>query len=172
MLLRSARERALQTVAYELGGLAIVTPLYGLATGHTSADSLILLISVAVTCLCWAAVHNTAFDWLEARLTGRVASDRPQRLRLVHAASHEVSSIIVSTPIIMLVADMGLWQALLTDIGLTLAYTGYAYVFHMAYDKLRPMVRKNPVDKIRRASLHMKPANDNWNRANALREIG
>jgi uncharacterized membrane protein len=141
MRIRSARERALQTLWYEFGGLAVITPLYGLATGHTGGSSLVLLAAVALACMVWAAVHNTVFDWIDLQLTGRVASDRPQHLRMVHAASHEVSSIIVSTPVIMLIGGYGLWAALLIDIGLTLAYTAYAYVFHIVYDRLRPVER-------------------------------
>jgi uncharacterized membrane protein len=158
MIMRSARERAIQTFAYEIGGLAAVTPLYGLVTGHTGADSLLLLSAVAVTCLAWAAVHNTVFDWIEARQTHRVASDRPQRLRLVHAASHEFSSILVTTPVIMLVTGFGLWQALLVDIGLTVGYMGYAYVFHVVYDRMRPVVRERPVQARRMPTFPQRPA--------------
>jgi uncharacterized membrane protein/S-adenosylmethionine/arginine decarboxylase-like enzyme len=137
--IRSVRERFIQTLCYETLGLAVVTPLYGLASGQTTADSLVLLLAVSITCMAWAAVHNTLFDLVESHLTGRVASDRPHGLRAVHALSHEVSSIIVTTPVIMLIGRFGFWHALLVDIGLTMAYTVYAYAFHMGFDALRPV---------------------------------
>ncbi len=139
MQIRSARERFVQTLCYEVGGLAVVMPLYGLATGQTTAESLTLLIAVSIACMAWAAAHNTLFDIAEAHFTGRVASDRPHGLRAVHALSHEVSSIIVTTPVIMLIGGFGFLHALLVDIGLTVAYSVYAYAFHMGFDALRPM---------------------------------
>ena len=48
----------------------------------------------------------------------------------------------VSLPVIMWIGGVGFWPALGVDIGLTLLYTGYAYVFHLAYDWLRPVVRR------------------------------
>jgi uncharacterized membrane protein len=139
MVLRSARERFLQTVVYELGGLLLVLPCYALITGHAATESLQLLIAVSIATMSWAACHNIAFDHVEARLTGRVASDRPQLLRLAHAASTEITSIVVTTPVIMLAGGFGWWQALMVDIGLTLFYAAYAYGFHMVFDKLRPV---------------------------------
>jgi uncharacterized membrane protein/S-adenosylmethionine/arginine decarboxylase-like enzyme len=145
--IRSARERFIQTLCYEALGLAIVTPLYGLATGQTTGNSLVLLLAVSIACMAWAAVHNTLFDLAEAYVTDRVASERPHGLRAVHALSHEVSSIIVTTPVIMLIGGYGFWHALLVDIGLTMAYTVYAYAFHMGFDALRP-VQNAPVMSI------------------------
>ena len=144
MQIRSARERFVQTLCYEIGGLVVVMPLYSLATGQTTAESLTLLIAVSIACMAWAAAHNTLFDVVEAHLTGRVASDRPHGLRAVHALSHEVSSIVVTTPVIMLIGGFGFLHALLVDISLTMAYAIYAYAFHMAFDALRP-VRDAPV---------------------------
>lgn len=139
MVLRSARERLLQTIVYELGGLLLVLPCYAWITGHAAADSLQLLVAVSIATMSWAACHNVAFDYFEARLTGRVASDRPQLLRLIHAASTEVTSIVVTTPVIVLVGGFGWWQALMVDIGLTLVYAAYAYGFHILFDLLRPV---------------------------------
>ncbi len=139
MVLRSARERLLQTVLYELGGLLLVTPLYGIVTGHTAAEAMFLLIAVSIATMSWAAFHNTVFDYFEQKHTGRVASDRPQALRFVHAASTEVTSVIVTTPVIMAIGKYGFWDALLVDIGLTLIYSAYAYLFHIAFDFIRPI---------------------------------
>lgn len=139
MIMRSAQERLLQTLLYEAGGLLIVLPCYALVTGHAFADSLVLLVAVSIATMTWTCVHNVGFDYIEATLTGRVASDRPQYLRLIHAASTEVTSIIVTTPVIVLAGGFGWWQALFVDIGLTLFYAAYAYGFHLVFDALRPV---------------------------------
>ncbi len=139
MALRSARERARQTVAYEIGGLAIAAPLYSLTFGGGTGESFALVAALAVAVMIWSPIHNTAFDWVEWRIARRVASDRPHRWRVVHAITHEATSVVVTLPVILWLTDHGIVGALLVDLGLTLFYAGYAYVFHLAYDRLRPV---------------------------------
>jgi len=86
--IRSLRERIVQTLAFEAGGLLLITPLYGWVAGAQLRESLALLMAVSVVVMAWSAVFNTAFDTAEHHLTGRVASDRPARWRTVHALAH------------------------------------------------------------------------------------
>jgi uncharacterized membrane protein len=58
---------------------------------------------------------------------------------VVHAISHEATTLVVTLPILMGLGGLTFWTALVVDLGLTLLYTGYAYVFHNVYDRLRPM---------------------------------
>ena len=139
MTLRSPRERAIQTLAYEAGGLCLSVPLVALFGGGTAGEAFGLMLALSFAVLVWSPIHNTVFDWLDLSLSGRVASDRPQRWRLVHAASHEASTVVVTLPILIWLGGLGLWAALLADLGLTLLYAGYAYVFHLVYDRLRPV---------------------------------
>jgi len=141
MALRSARERACQTLAYEIGGLAIAAPLYSLIFGGGAGEGFALVAALALAVMIWSPIHNTVFDWVEWRMTGRVASDRPHRWRVVHAITHEATSLVVTVPVILWLTDHGIVGALLVDLGLTLFYAGYAYVFHLAYDRLRPVAR-------------------------------
>jgi uncharacterized membrane protein len=89
--------------------------------------------------LVWSPIHNTLFDWADYRLSGRLASDRPQRWRVVHAISHEATTLVVTLPILMGLGGLTFWTALVVDMGLTFLYTAYAYVFHNLYDRLRPV---------------------------------
>ncbi|MBI5716436.1 MAG: PACE efflux transporter [Burkholderiales bacterium] len=136
---RSARERLLQTLAFEAGGLLIVTPLYAWASRAGAAQSFALLTVLAAVVMSWAALFNTAFDVLEHRLTGRVASARPQRVRLLHALLHEASALLLTWPVIVAMTGADWAAALMTDVALTLAYAGYAYLFHVVYDRWRPV---------------------------------
>jgi uncharacterized membrane protein len=99
--LRSLRERILQAVAFEAGGLVLAAPLYAAVFGAPLQESVLLLGALAVACLLWCPLHNTAFDRLEARLAGRTASNRPHPWRVVHALSHEVSVAVVTLPLLM-----------------------------------------------------------------------
>ena len=139
MTLRCFRERIYQTLAYELGGLLVATPLYSILFGASQLASLALTAALSLAMMVWSPIHNTAFDWVELHWTGRVASDRPQGLRLVHAVMHEATSAFVTLPLIMWFGGHGLWSALAIDIGLTLLYSAYAYFFHILYDWLRPV---------------------------------
>ena len=137
--IRSLRERAVQTLAFEAGGLLLVTPLYGWWAGAAWGESLLLLAAVSVVVMAWSAAFNTLFDIAEHRLTGRLASDRPARWRTAHALAHEASAVLVSCPVIYALTPLDWWGALLADLGLTLAYAAYAWVFHWAFDRLRPV---------------------------------
>jgi uncharacterized membrane protein len=137
--LRSLRERALQTLLFEAGGLLVVTPLVMLASGAHALDSLLLLAALSVVVMSWAALFNTAFDTLEARWARRVASRRPHRLRVLHAVTLEASAVVVSTPVIVALSPLGWWEALAADIALTLVYAVYGYAYHWAFDRWRPV---------------------------------
>lgn len=140
MALRRFQERFAQSLAFQIGGLLFVTPLYALLLQAGTAESGAVVAAVAVACLIWSPFHNAVFDLVEWRMVRRVASDRPQSLRMIHAVSHEVTSIVVSTPVLMAFGGLDLMQALIVDLGFTAFYTGYAYVFNIIYDRWRPVV--------------------------------
>lgn len=140
MALRSLRERIYQTLAYEFFGLVLIAPILSVTIGLSGGESLLLLVWVALACMVWSPIHNTVFDVAEWSFAHRIASDRPQGWRMVHAVSHEATSVVVTTPLIMMISGMGFLDALALDLGLTVAYTAYAYMFHMIYDLLRPVV--------------------------------
>lgn len=137
--LRSARERIVQTLCFEGIGLLLVAPLYAWVSGAHTGESFVMVAAVSVAVMLWAALYNTAFDRVERHATGRVASDRPHGLRTLHAIGLEVSSVVVTTPVIWAMSDLGWWGALLADLGLAVAYSAYAYLFHWGYDRLRPV---------------------------------
>jgi uncharacterized membrane protein len=136
---RGPRERVLQTLAFEAGGLLLVAPLVALAGVASGGGSLLLVAALSVVVMAWAALFNTAFDRIEARVARRVASERPHRWRTLHALLLEASSVVVSLPVIVALTSLGWWQALGLDLALTLVYAAYAYLFHLAYDRLRPV---------------------------------
>ena len=141
MSLRSARERLIQTICYEAGGVLIAAPLYAAVFGATAVASTVLVVVLSIAVLIWSPLHNTLFDVAELRLTNRVASERPHKWRIIHAVSHESTSIVLTLPLIMWLGGHGFWEALAIDIGLTLLYVVYSYIFHIVYDRVRPVAR-------------------------------
>jgi uncharacterized membrane protein len=140
MTIRSPRERTIQAICYELGGLLLAGPLYAVYAGQGAAAGFGVILTLAVACMLWSPLHNTVFDLIDWRLSGRLASDRPHRWRLVHALTHEATSAAVTVPILVVLGGHGWAEALLVDLTLTAAYAGYAYVFHLIYDRWRPVV--------------------------------
>ena len=137
--LRSWRERVIQTLSYELGALLLATPLYQWLFDASTGESLQLLVALSVAVMLWSPLHNTVFDWLDARWFGRVASDRRGWSRSWHALSHELSTLFMTLPLIMWIGHHGFADALMLDLGLTLFYTAYAWAFHWCYDRARPV---------------------------------
>ena len=137
--IRSRRERLIQTLWFEALGIVIVSPLFAHFAGPSLGKSIIVLTALSVTMMCWSALYNTAFDLIEVRCTGRVASDRPHSLRVVHAIGNEATALIVTWPLMVALTPLAWLQALAAEIGLTLAYVLYGYLFHLGFDRLRPV---------------------------------
>lgn len=151
-LLRPLQERFAQTLAFELGGFALVLPAYAALTGRGTGESAALMGALALGCLVAGPLHNAAYDRIDLRVTGRTACRRGPRARLAHAISHELALTAVGLPILMLLGGHGLWETLTLNALLTLAYTGWAAVFYLAWDRARPIAAPIPTENSRAPS--------------------
>lgn len=137
--LRSFADRARQVLLFEAGGLLLITPPFVWLSGVPISDSLGLLALIALIAALWNTAYNTAFDWVEGRLTGRTADRRPFFWRSVHALGFEGGLLLVSLPIIMTWTGMDWLDALIADIALAVAYVTYAFIFNLIYDRAFPI---------------------------------
>ena len=137
--LRDTHERLIQTLWFEGIGIVLVSPLYGFVVGASMQESLLLLLAVSLAMMAWSACFNTVFDWFEACKARRCASARPPRWRIVHAILFETTSTLVTWPLIVALTDLGWTAALAADLLLSLTYVLYGYVFHLGFDRLRPV---------------------------------
>ncbi|MBR0566820.1 PACE efflux transporter [Azoarcus sp. L1K30] len=137
--LRSLRDRLRQILLFELGGLLLITPPFAWASGVPIAESAGLLAVLALVAALWNAGFNTLYDWIEGRMTGRTADRRPFALRCVHAILFEGGLLMLTLPVLMLWTGLDWWAALIADIGVALAYTFYALLFNLGYDRLFPI---------------------------------
>jgi uncharacterized membrane protein len=140
MTLRSPRERILQTLVFEAGGLLLCIPLYSLYSGVSASGGAGMMAVLSAAVMIWSSVHNTVFDFIDLRLHGRVASDRTRSLRIVHAISHEVTAVAVTLPLLVWLGGHSIGDALIVNLWLTVLFTAYAFVFHLHYDRLRPVI--------------------------------
>ncbi len=138
-MLRSTGERFVQSVACETGWFIVAIPVYALLFQQPVMQSGLLVVALWLAALAWSPIFNFAFDLAELRLAARVASDRPARLRLAHASGLEASSMAATAPIIMVIGGHGLIEAIAIDIGLSILDAVYTFLFHLAYDRVRPV---------------------------------
>jgi uncharacterized membrane protein len=143
---RSPRERLLQSVLYEISGTLIATAAYMAVLGGSAGSALMTMIALSLAFVIYAPVFNAVFDWIEWRATRRVASDRPHRLRVLHALLLEGSDTILSVPILMYMGDLGLGHAILADLGLWALHAAYAYIYYLIFDWVRPIRVASPAD--------------------------
>jgi len=141
---RSLLDRLRQVALFEIGGLLLISPPFVWLSGVPAVDSIGLLLILALMAALWNGAYNTAFDWIEGRLTGRTADHRPWPMRIAHAAGFEGGLLLMTLPVIVLWTGMDWLTALVADIGLALAYTVYAFGFNLAYDRLFPIVAPTP----------------------------
>lgn len=64
MSLRSLPERAIQTIAFELDGTLIATPLYARDFSAPVEGSLALIAALSAAVMLWSPLHDTLFDRL------------------------------------------------------------------------------------------------------------
>ncbi len=140
--LRSLPDRLRQIVLFEVGGLLLITPPFAWASGVPASESLGLLAVLAAIAALWNGAYNTAFDWIEGRRTGRTADRRPFAVRCLHACGFEGGLLLLTLPVIVWWTALPWIDALIADIGLALAYTAYALVFNLGYDRLFPIARR------------------------------
>jgi uncharacterized membrane protein len=139
--MRTTADRIRHSILFELIGLASCTPVAAwiLDKGLVQIGALNIVLSMTAMCLNY--VFNLVFDIALVRL-GRPVNVRPPWMRVLHAILFEASLIIIAIPVVAWWLDMTLWAAFLTDIGFTLFFLVYAFVFNWAYDVIFPM----PVD--------------------------
>ncbi len=137
--LRSLPDRIRQVLMFEIGGLLLITPPFSWLAGVSPGSSLGLLAVAALIAALWNGAYNTAFDWVEGRLTGRTADRRPWSLRALQAVGFEAGILIMTLPLIVWWTGLSWFAALVADIGLALAYTAYAFVFNLIYDRVFPI---------------------------------
>ena len=141
--LRSLWDRVRQIMLFEVGGLLLISPPFAWASGEPLVDSAALLAVIAFIAALWNAAYNSTFDWFEGRATGRTADHRPFGMRVVHAIGFETGILVISLPLIVWWTDLDWMVALVADIGLAIAYTAYAFVFNLAYDRYFPIAARS-----------------------------
>ena len=80
--------------------------------------------------MIWTFIYNLLFDKF---FTGEKLA-RPLWLRVLHIVGFEGGLLGFTLPLVMWVMNIGLWQAFMLDISLTLLILVYGFIFYWIYD--------------------------------------
>ena len=131
--MQGIRRRIVFVTLYEL--IAIVATSAGLAAFSDSGlqrAGVAAVVSSAVA-VVWNVVFNTLFERWEARQPVR---GRSRARRVAHAIGFEGGLGLWLVPFMAWWLEVGLWQALLLDLGLLLFFLAYTFVFTWVFDRL------------------------------------
>ncbi|MEP2716136.1 PACE efflux transporter [Pseudophaeobacter sp.] len=135
--MRSTADRIRHAVCFEVIGLLAVTPLGAWGFGmEMHAIGVVALVGATVATL-WNYLFNLGFDRMMMRQVGHTR--KWPLLRVLHAILFEVGLLAVLLPFIAWYLQIGLWTALIMDLGFAGFYLVYAFVYNWAYDLVFPI---------------------------------
>lgn len=136
--MRSNKERLAQAGLLELGGILIVAPLSAMLTGHDLASMGSLAVVMSTLAVIWSTVWNWMFDrWVPTR-------QRNMLQRITQALGFELGLVLVTVFLVAAWLEIGLWQALLLDLGFVAFLLVWAMIFNPLFDAVmtRLLARK------------------------------
>jgi uncharacterized membrane protein len=131
--MQGLKRRIVYVTVFE--GLAILvtgvsfTSLAGSDVGHAGVAA--VLTSVIAT--SWNFVYNGLFERWEMRQTKR---GRGVMRRIAHAVGFEGGLLLMLVPMFAWMLHISLVEAFVMDIGLTVFFLIYAYLYNLAFDSL------------------------------------
>lgn len=135
--MRTFADRLRHAVSFEILGVLLITPLAALVLDHGVFDLGVVTVGSATIAMLWNYGYNWLFDHAMQRLTG--GTQKRPALRLVHAVLFELGLLAMLAPFIAGWLGVGLWQAVLLDLGFAGFYVVYALAFNWGYDRLFPL---------------------------------
>lgn len=136
--MRNGRDRLRYVISFELLLLALVVPVGAIYFDKPLHDIGGLGAILTVKAMVINYLYNLGFDHLDAR-SGRISSNRSKLGRVFHALGLEITLLITSLPLYMWWLQLGLLQALATDVTVTTFVVFYTFLFTLGYDRMFPV---------------------------------
>ena len=126
-------ERIFHAVLFEV--LAVSLSILGLTifTNHDVTTLSGTMIVVATIAMIWNFIYNWIFDHF---FTGE-KTQRTLSLRIFHVVLFELGLLFATVPVMAYLLNVGIWEAFVMDIGVTIFITIYAFTFNLVYDNVR-----------------------------------
>jgi uncharacterized membrane protein len=115
--------------------LAILSASIGLAwmSGQGLGHAGVLAVIASAVAVVW----NLGFNWLFERWESRQAvRGRSLRRRVAHAIGFEGGLATILVPVFAWWLDIGVWEALMMDIGLLVYFLAYTFFFNWGFDRV------------------------------------
>ncbi|MGY4495877.1 PACE efflux transporter [Pseudomonas sp. TE3610] len=125
--------RITQALLYEGIAVLCVGPLLNGLFEQGLGYSTALAVVISLVALAWNLVFNLGFERWERR---QPDPTRTGRRRLLHALGFEGGLTLMLTPLVAVWLGIGLWEALVTDVGLFAFFFFYALVFQWGFDRV------------------------------------
>lgn len=116
---------------YELIAIVMASAGLMLMSGKGVFDSGALAVATSAVAVAWNAVFNRLFERWEAR---QATPGRSLKRRIAHAVGFEGGLVVLLVPLIAWWLGVGLWQALVMDLGLMVFFLVYSFAFTWAFD--------------------------------------
>ncbi|MBB3260763.1 putative membrane protein [Paraburkholderia bannensis] len=131
--MQGIKRRIVYLTLFEGFGILITGTSFATVAGSGADRAGAAAILTSLVAVGWNAVYNWLFERWEVRQTKRGRS--PLR-RAMHAVGFEGGLVIFLVPMIALTLRVSLLEAFLMDIGLTMFFLVYAYIFNLIFDSV------------------------------------
>lgn len=125
--------RAVQAVLYEVGAIAFVGPVLGLAFGKSAGSTFLLAVVLSTIALCWNYVFNALFERWESK---QAVKGRSFARRLAHGTGFEGGLTLILVPVMALWLETTFLAAFLANLGLLAFFFVYAIGYTWAFDRV------------------------------------
>ncbi|WP_333912069.1 PACE efflux transporter [Vibrio coralliirubri] len=131
-------ERIFHAVLFEVFAVLLSIGMLMVATDHEVGSLSGTMIIVATIAMCW----NFLFNWIFDQFYTGEKENRSIKLRIYHVILFEIGLLVLTIPVIAYILEVGVWEAFVMDVGITIFITIYAFTFNLAYDKARAAILK------------------------------
>lgn len=125
--------RFVQAILYEVGAIAITSPIIGLAFDASVSSALTLAFIMSTIALVWNYIFNAIFERWESHQT---VKGRSIWRRLAHGIGFEGGLVTMLVPLMAYWLNISLLNAFYAEMGILAVFFVYAVVFTWAFDKV------------------------------------
>ena len=135
--MRSLTDRIRHMISFEVIALLLATTLGSWVTGSSMEKIGMLGVMFSGLAMGWNFAFNWMFDYWEMK--SRPGQKRTIGLRVIHASLFELVLVTVGVFMTAWWLNIGYLEALILDIGFSLFFLVYAFVFNWIYDLVFPI---------------------------------
>ncbi|AXI01775.1 PACE efflux transporter [Aquirhabdus parva] len=131
--MQGLKRRIIHTALFESIAVVLFIMIAALFFHEDKAHLGALAILLSLIAMGWNLLFNKLFERWEARQKSQI---RTLKRRILHAFGFEAGLMTVSLPLLAWTLNIGLWEALITDIAFMLFYLVYGLVFNWGFDRI------------------------------------